>query len=101
MTKIEVNRKSLGRRSPATRLAPVQVLNAVPSKLGSVAAELATMPNLASPVYFPRLLSSADLPWLRHPRPPEGRVPSLSLSGRLNLQWSLRPVAGDRGPWLQ
>ncbi len=38
--------------------------------------------------------------WLRHPRRPEEGVPSPSVSGRLNLQWSPRRVAGDVGPSL-
>jgi hypothetical protein len=43
----------------------------------------------------PSLTSPVGLLRLRHPRHPEDLVPSPSASGRLNLQWSLRPVAGD------
>ncbi|MDH7514182.1 MAG: hypothetical protein QHH14_14655 [Clostridiales bacterium] len=83
------------RRSSATRLVPVQVFNAVPSTLFSVAAELATLSSLPSADTFLLFPSVPDLPGLRHPRHPEGRVPSKSISGRLNLQWSLRLVADD------
>ena len=83
------------RPSSATRLAPVQVFNAVPSTLFSVAAELATLSHLQSADSFLPFHSAPDLRGLRHPRHPQGRVPSKSISGGLNLQWSLRLVADD------
>ena len=44
---------------------------------------------------IPQTLTHLNNGGLRHPRHPEGRVLSPSLSGRLNLQWSLRLVADD------
>ena len=78
--------KGLAPLSDTIGLSPVQVLNAVPGSLFLVAVELAP-----SALYLDFRdscpLGALLVPLgLRHPRPPEGGVPSKSESGRLTLR---------------